>query len=51
MARLQACCSDIPLLTSATQDMHVQITNLLLESQGHAPLATQPQTASYDAMV
>ncbi|PNW80724.1 hypothetical protein CHLRE_07g327300v5 [Chlamydomonas reinhardtii] len=33
MAVLQASCGDIPLLTSATQEMHNNITSLLLEAQ------------------
>ncbi|KAG2442072.1 hypothetical protein HYH02_009863 [Chlamydomonas schloesseri] len=33
MAVLQAACGDIPLLTSATQEMHNNITSLLLEAQ------------------
>ncbi|PNH08442.1 hypothetical protein TSOC_005003, partial [Tetrabaena socialis] len=33
MAGLQSSCGDIPLLTTATQEMHANITSLLLEAQ------------------
>mmetsp|Transcript_30338 Transcript_30338/g.67275 ORF Transcript_30338/g.67275 Transcript_30338/m.67275 type:complete len:702 (-) Transcript_30338:298-2403(-) len=39
MAQLQAACADIPALTSATQDMHAQITSLIMEA--HAVAAQQ----------
>ncbi|GFR51791.1 hypothetical protein Agub_g14248, partial [Astrephomene gubernaculifera] len=36
MAALQSACGDIPLLTTATQEMHANITSLLLEAQAAA---------------
>lgn len=45
MSKLQSVCADIPILTSATQDMHAQITHLLLEAQGHMAAQTAPNSA------
>lgn len=36
MAQLRTACAEIPLLTTATQDLHQRITTFILEAQQHA---------------